>query len=830
MKMAKIETLSVQEIHKMLQEIIDKKGIEPSALFNEVNSSQIPKSLARHVAWEKEIKNRGVKLGQLKKLYLDFAKDINMEQKQKQIDELQAKISKLEKEKQELWKEYAKEYPSPESLTIQIDEETEVKSFEEFCNLLSNKHGELLEKILNTFKEQNKTLKEESQNIDRLAEEYSAARDELDKESLSRMEALLQSLDQVLKVKVEEETKYDQRKACREHLISEGFIREPQEEAKEEDVVGSKSQEGSENKWHKEVEQLAEMMLQKFDASQEYNEYIEHLEELSTKAKVTLKDLKQVLCDKCKSACKNLSIISGEYISLAQEVIGFIIGKQKNTFDQEVNIIYQSLLELCRLEQYKPLYKDFIEDMEVKLGIKEKDEGEYQDKEKNKNKKNKDKKKEKTKKKKNHKENIENSNHVKARTPRKPVKSSRQQEMRETDYFEKLKDRIIEAFENINQTLCHKEDRKAVKEEFRDIVELSENSTLFDEHHQAVVDECDNRGKLIQESAKVVEETSQVDKKIYQVEDEKNNTQEYIDKIEEYNQNADKFTAQKESLSKFIKEESKPCKKEKARLAEAADRLTFIYHDTRITVRKNNLIEEAVDAIINPANENLRHEGGAARAIADNAGDEFHQDCDEYLQDNDFLKPGDAMYTRAGGSLKCDYVIHTVGPRLEKNRKAHKAELEQLKSCFKNILRIMKDKNLYDISIPAISTGIFNFPLNKCVQICGQTIKNAISNDPEAFKDKEIIICNFDESTTRAFEEGLQGCIYETPYGDSDEESKTITDFETTQHDLENSEDDSEHREPKKPRGVNSKKDNDENDSQMLTSRFNDEKSETSDY
>jgi len=345
-----------------------------------------------------------------------------------------------------------------------------------------------------------------------------------------------------------------------------------------------------------------------------------------------------------------------------------------------------------------------------------------------------------------------------------------------------------------------------------------------------VVDECDNRGKLIQESAKVVEETSQVDKKIYQVEDEKNSTQEYIDKIEEYNQNADKFTAQKESLSKFIKEESKPCKKEKARLAETTDRLTFIYYDTRITVRKNNLIEEAVDAIINPANESLRHEGGAARAIADNAGDEFHQDCDEYLQDNDFLKPGDAMYTRAGGSLKCDYVIHTVGPRLEKNRKAHKAELEQLKSCFKNILRIMKDKNLYDISIPAISTGIFNFPLNKCVQICGQTIKDAISNDPEAFKDKEIIICNFDESTTRAFEEGLQGCIYETPYGDSDEESKTITDFETTQHDLENSEDDSEHREPKKPRGVNSKKDNDENDSQMLTSRFNDEKSETSDY
>lgn len=187
------------------------------------------------------------------------------------------------------------------------------------------------------------------------------------------------------------------------------------------------------------------------------------------------------------------------------------------------------------------------------------------------------------------------------------------------------------------------------------------------------------------------------------------------------------------------------------------------------------------------------------------------------------------MLTRAGGNLKCDYVIHTVGPRLEIGRKVQKSELEQLKSCFKNVLRIMKEKNLYDISMPAISTGIFNFPLKKCVQICGQTIKDVIGADPEAFKDKEIIICNFDDATTKAFEEGLQECFYETPYGDSDEESKIITDIETTQYEREDSEEDSDHREPKKIRGKNSKKSPQEDDSPPQNSRFENASQNSSD-
>lgn len=104
--------------------------------------------------------------------------------------------------------------------------------------------------------------------------------------------------------------------------------------------------------------------------------------------------------------------------------------------------------------------------MEVKLGLKEKED------EKDKL-----------------KEASESKAQRQAKTPRKPAESSRRQEMNETDYFEKLKDKIIESFGNINQTLLDKGDRKALKEEFREIYELSTKSTSFDGHHQAVVDE-----------------------------------------------------------------------------------------------------------------------------------------------------------------------------------------------------------------------------------------------------------------------------------------------------------------------------------------------------
>ena len=81
----------------------------------------------------------------------------------------------------------------------------------------------------------------------------------------------------------------------------------------------------------------------------------------------------------------------------------------------------------------------------------------------------------------------------------------------------------------------------------------------------------------------------------------------------------------------------------------------------------------------------------------------------------------------------------------------------------------MKKHNLKDISIPAISTGIFNFPLTKCVEIFGKVIREFIDEYPTSTEGKEIIMCNFDDKTTKAFVKGLEDGILHI---NKDEETK----------------------------------------------------------
>jgi predicted RNase H-like nuclease (RuvC/YqgF family) len=77
----------------------------------------------------------------------------------------------------------------------------------------------------------------------------------------------------------------------------------------------------------------------------------------------------------------------------------------------------------------------------------------------------------------------------------------------------------------------------------------------------------------------------------------------------------------------------------------------FIYRDVKLIVRKNNLVEEYTEAIVNPANQELKHEGGAAKAIAQAAGEEFNADCESYLKSYGNLLTGKSMITKAGGTL-----------------------------------------------------------------------------------------------------------------------------------------------------------------------------------
>lgn len=209
------------------------------------------------------------------------------------------------------------------------------------------------------------------------------------------------------------------------------------------------------------------------------------------------------------------------------------------------------------------------------------------------------------------------------------------------------------------------------------------------------------------------------------------------------------------------------------------------------------------DAIVNPANTQLNHEGGAARAIADEAGDDFKQECIQYLKENTELQTGKALLTSAGGNLKCEYVIHTVGPIYKKNKADTSKECQQLCDAVRSVLEIVDKNDLTSVSIPAISTGIYGFPVQLCCQLMGKTIRRYIDDKPTSMKGKKIIICNFDDPTTEVFEDGLQNAVENNVRSDDDEEenqkpTKKKNKKNKKTYDEEESEEDYSVRKPKK--------------------------------
>ena len=80
----------------------------------------------------------------------------------------------------------------------------------------------------------------------------------------------------------------------------------------------------------------------------------------------------------------------------------------------------------------------------------------------------------------------------------------------------------------------------------------------------------------------------------------------------------------------------------------------------------------------------------------------------------------------------------------------------------------MKNK-FNSVSIPAISTGIFRFPLENCPLVMSSAVKDMIDDDPDAYRDKKIIMCNFDNKTTKVFKDYFfKEFENESEYDDSD--------------------------------------------------------------
>lgn len=124
-----------------------------------------------------------------------------------------------------------------------------------------------------------------------------------------------------------------------------------------------------------------------------------------------------------------------------------------------------------------------------------------------------------------------------------------------------------------------------------------------------------------------------------------------------------------------------------------------------------DITEMSTDAIVNAANARLVLGGGVAGAIRKKGGPSIQAECDEI--GGTFV--GGAVITTAG-NLKARYVIHAVGPRMGEGD-----EDEKLQSATLNSLKVADENKLKSISLPAISTGIFGFPTERCAKIMLET-------------------------------------------------------------------------------------------------------------
>ena len=128
-----------------------------------------------------------------------------------------------------------------------------------------------------------------------------------------------------------------------------------------------------------------------------------------------------------------------------------------------------------------------------------------------------------------------------------------------------------------------------------------------------------------------------------------------------------------------------------------------------VDIYTGNLLQDDVDAVVNPANVFLSHGGGAARAIADAAGRQLQEQCRDHVERYGNLQFTQVMHTSAGNMYPpVRFVIHAAGPPADQYHGNEAALRQALFDTFFNCLRYANENlHIRSMSIPAISSGVY---------------------------------------------------------------------------------------------------------------------------
>ena len=164
--------------------------------------------------------------------------------------------------------------------------------------------------------------------------------------------------------------------------------------------------------------------------------------------------------------------------------------------------------------------------------------------------------------------------------------------------------------------------------------------------------------------------------------------------------------------------------------------------DSILELLQGDITEMTTEAIVNAANAQLILGAGVAGAIRKKGGPKIQQECNKKAPT--FV--GGAVITTAG-NLKAEYVIHAVGPRMGEGN-----EDEKLKNATLNSLKLADGNAIKSISFPAVSTGVFGFPLQRCAEIMLATTIDYLKGGTCLEK---VVFCLFDHRAYETFADQL---------------------------------------------------------------------------
>ena len=165
-------------------------------------------------------------------------------------------------------------------------------------------------------------------------------------------------------------------------------------------------------------------------------------------------------------------------------------------------------------------------------------------------------------------------------------------------------------------------------------------------------------------------------------------------------------------------------------------------NQTVLELVEGDITEADTEAIVNAANAALVLGGGVAGAIRTKGGPSIQAECNKISP----TSIGAALKT-AAGNLKAQYVIHAVAPRMSEGDEDFK-----LKTATMNALILADRDGIKTITFPAISTGIFGFPMDRCAEIMLQTTIDYLNGPTQLEK---VVFCLYGLGSYKIFEKQL---------------------------------------------------------------------------